>query len=137
LGGIIGDRLQRRTCAAAVWSPRSASRCRIPFYVVLFFVPLRLDMPLDVGKGGVVVGMLRSLVTEPVMAASFLLAAVRARAHVGQLPNWYALIAEANLPEHRANGVQPRQPGNGAGRATGHRPGRGYVRRWSGPRGPR
>jgi MFS family permease len=119
VGGIVGDRLQRRTLRGRGLVAAVGILAAIPFYVVLFFVPLRLDMPLTVDKGGVVVGVLRSLVTEPAMAASFLFALLALALTSANSPNWYALIAEANPPEHRGTVFSLGNLVNGAGRAAG------------------
>jgi len=119
VGGLIGDRLQRRTLRGRGLVAAVGILAAIPFYVVLFFVPLRLDMPLNVDPGGVVTGVLRSLVTEPAMAVSFLFALLALALTSANSPNWYALIAEANPPEHRGTVFSLGNLVNGAGRAAG------------------
>jgi hypothetical protein len=66
-----------------------------------------------------VLGLLRSLVTEPVMTATFLLALVAMALISAQSPNWYALIAEVNPPEHRGTAFSVGNLVNGVGRTAG------------------
>jgi MFS family permease len=119
VGGLVGDRLQRRTLRGRGLVAAIGILAAVPFYVVLFFVPLRLDLPLTAGPGAAVTGVLRSLVTEPVMAVSFLFALLALALTSANSPNWYALIAEANPPEHRGTVFSLGNLVNGAGRAAG------------------
>jgi MFS family permease len=119
VGGLLGDRLQRRTLRGRGLVAAVGILAAIPFYVVLFFVPLRLRLPLDAGPGSAVTGVLGSLVTEPLMAASFLFALLALALTSANSPNWYALIAEANPPEHRGTVFSLGNLVNGAGRAAG------------------
>ena len=54
VGGLIGDRLQRRTPRGRAMVAAIGILAGIPFYVVLFFVPLRLDSADGAGQGAVV-----------------------------------------------------------------------------------
>ena len=90
----------------------------IPFYVVLFFVPIRLDVP-GAGSGTVVTGVLASVVTEPVMAVSLLTALLALALTSANSPNWFALIAEVNPPEHRGTVFSLGNLVNGMGRSAG------------------
>jgi MFS family permease len=119
VGGLVGDRLQRRTLRGRGLVAAIGILAAIPFYVVLFFVPLRLSMPVDAVPGDAFVGVLRSLVTQPVMAASFLFALLALALTSANSPNWFALIAEANPPEHRGTVFSLGNLVNGAGRAAG------------------
>jgi MFS transporter, Spinster family, sphingosine-1-phosphate transporter len=119
VGGIIGDRLQRRTLRGRALVAAVGILAAIPFYVVLFFVPLRLTVPAGAGTGAVIGGVLASVVTQPVMAASFLAAVLALALTSANSPNWFALIAEVNPPEHRGTVFSLGNLVNGAGRATG------------------
>jgi hypothetical protein len=91
----------------------------IPFYLALFFVPLRLSVPDGAAAGSVIEGVLASLVTEPTMAASFLTALIALALTSANSPNWYALITEVNPPEHRGTVYSLGNLVNGAGRSAG------------------
>jgi hypothetical protein len=92
----------------------------IPFYVVLFFVPLRIDVPDGSGAGAVVPAVLRSVATEPTIAASFLAALLALALTSANSPNWFALITEVNPPEHRGSVYSMGNLVNGVGRAVGN-----------------
>jgi MFS family permease len=119
VGGLVGDRLQRRTPRGRAMVAAIGILGGIPFYVVLFFVPIRLDVNDGAGAGAVVVGVLSSVVTEPVMAVSLLTALVALALTSANSPNWYALIAEVNPPENRGTVFSLGNLVNGAGRSAG------------------
>jgi MFS transporter, Spinster family, sphingosine-1-phosphate transporter len=118
VGGIVGDRMQRRTLRGRAMVASVGILAGIPFYVALFFVPIRLD--LADGSDNVVGAVLSSVVTEPVMAASFLSALVALALTSANSPNWFALITEVNPPEHRGTVYSLGNLTNGIGRAAGN-----------------
>ena len=118
VGGLIGDRMQRRTRRGRAMVASVGILAGIPFYVALFFVPIRLD--LADGSGNVVGAVLSSVVFEPVMAASFLSALVALALTSANSPNWFALITEVNPPEHRGTVYSLGNLTNGIGRAAGN-----------------
>jgi MFS family permease len=118
VGGIVGDRIQRRTPRGRALVAAVGVLGGIPFYLVVLFAPLRLD--LHDGQESVVWAVLRSVVTEPVMAASFLTALVALALTSANAPNWYALITEVNPPEHRGTVYSLGNLANGIGRSAGN-----------------
>jgi MFS transporter, Spinster family, sphingosine-1-phosphate transporter len=120
VGGIVGDRLQRRTPRGRAMVASVGILTAIPFYVVLVFVPIRPDVADGAGTGAVVSGVLRSVVTEPVMTASLLTALLALALTSANSPNWFALITEVNPPEHRGTVYSLGNLVNGAGRAAGN-----------------
>ncbi len=118
VGGIVGDRLQRRTPRGRALVAAVGIFGGIPFYLGLLFVPLRLD--LQDGRESVVGAVLRSIVTEPVMAMSFLTAIVALALTSANSPNWFALITDVNPPEHRGTVYSLGNLSNGIGRAAGN-----------------
>jgi MFS family permease len=118
IGGLVGDRMQRRTPRGRAMVASIGILGGIPFYVALFFVPIRLD--LEDGSGGVVGAVLESVVTEPVMVASFLAALFALALTSANSPNWFALITEVNPPEHRGTVYSLGNLTNGVGRAAGN-----------------
>jgi MFS family permease len=120
LGGLAGDRLRRRNPRGRALVASVGVLAAVPLFVALFFAPLRLDLPRDeTRRSAVVAGVLRSLVTEPAMAATFLLALVAIALVSAQSPNWYALVAEVNPPEHRGTVFSVGNLVNGVGRTAG------------------
>jgi MFS family permease len=120
VGGIIGDRMQRRTPRGRALVAAVGVLAGIPFYVVLFFLPFRLDLATDAGMATVTATVLRSVVTEPTMALSTLIALVALALTSANSPNWFALIADVNLPEHRGTVYSVGNLANGVGRAAGN-----------------
>jgi MFS transporter, Spinster family, sphingosine-1-phosphate transporter len=119
-GGLIGDRLQRRTPRGRALVASVGVFAAVPLFLGLFFFPLRLDLPTDeTDRSTIVRGVLVSLVTEPAMAATFLVALLAIGLISAQSPNWYALVAEVNPPEHRGTAFSAGNLVNGVGRTAG------------------
>jgi MFS family permease len=119
-GGLVGDRLQRRTPRGRALVAAVGILAAIPFYLVLFFMPLRVNLADGAGGGAVVRAVLLSVVTEPTMALTFLLAVVALALTSANAPNWYALIVDVNPPEHRGTVFSLGNLVNGVGRAAGN-----------------
>jgi MFS transporter, Spinster family, sphingosine-1-phosphate transporter len=120
IGGLVGDKLQRRTPRGRALVAAVGIFAGIPFYVILFFLPLRIDIAENAGAGGVTMSVLRSLVTEPLMGLSALMALTALALTSANSPNWFALIADVNLPEHRGTVYSVGNLANGVGRAGGN-----------------
>jgi MFS transporter, Spinster family, sphingosine-1-phosphate transporter len=119
VGGLVGDRWQRRNPGGRAMVAAIGILAGIPLYIVLFFVPLRLDAPRDAGAGEVTGAVLRSLVTEPTVIVAFLSALLALGLTSANSPNWFALIADVNPPEHRGTVYSLGNLANGVGRAAG------------------
>lgn len=120
VGALVGDRLRRRTSRARALVASVGVLAAVPLFILLIFFPLRLDLPVDeTDRGAIVAGVLRSLVTEPAMGVTFLLALTAIGLVSANSPNWYALIAEVNPPEHRGTAFSFGNLVNGVGRAIG------------------
>ncbi|MEV6971643.1 MFS transporter [Hamadaea sp. NPDC051192] len=120
IGGLVGDRLQRRTPRGRALVAAVGVLAGIPFYVILFFLPLQVDIAEDAGAGGVTASVLRSLVTEPLMGLAAVMALIALALSSANSPNWFALIADVNLPEHRGTVYSVGNLANGVGRAAGN-----------------
>jgi len=120
VGGLLGDRLQRRTPRGRALVAAVGILAAVPFYLILFFAPFRIDVPQDGGTGGVVGAALASVFTEPSVGASFLLAIVALALTSANSPNWFALIADINPPEYRGTVYSLGNLTNGVGRAVGN-----------------
>ncbi|HEY6597597.1 MAG TPA: MFS transporter [Asanoa sp.] len=120
VGGLVGDRLQRRTPRGRALVASIGILAAVPFYIVLFFVPLEIDVPDGGGGGAVVLAILRSVVTQPTVGFSLLLAVLALALTSANSPNWFALIADINPPEHRGTVYSLGNLTNGVGRAIGN-----------------
>ncbi|MEV6812782.1 MFS transporter [Micromonospora sp. NPDC051296] len=120
VGGLIGDALQRRTPSGRAMVAAVGILAAVPFYLVLFFVPMRINVPDGAGTGAVVRAVLGSVVTEPTVGLSLLTALLALALTSANSPNWFALIADTNPPEHRGTVYSMGNLVNGVGRAAGN-----------------
>jgi MFS transporter, Spinster family, sphingosine-1-phosphate transporter len=132
-GGMVGDRLQRRTPRGRAMVAAVGILAAVPLYVVLFFVPLSVDIPAGAGTASIVRSVLGSVVTEPSVAASFLVALTALALTSANSPNWFALLADVNPPEHRGTVYSAGNLVNGVGRAVGNGLAGPVVRALAGP----
>jgi MFS transporter, Spinster family, sphingosine-1-phosphate transporter len=120
LAGHIGDRLQRRTLRGRALVSAVGILGAIPFFLVFFWIPLR---GLDVTEGAdtitLAVEVLRSLVTNPWALLAFLSGVGAIALTSADSPNWFALISDVNLPEHRGTVFGVGNFTNGIGRSIG------------------
>lgn len=120
VGGIAGDRLQRRYAGGRALVAAIGVLAAVPLYVVLFFVPLRVDVPAGAGTGATALAVLSSVFTEPTGALCFALALCALALTSANSPNWFALIVDVNPPEHRGTVYSLGNLVNGVGRASGN-----------------
>ncbi|WP_328419715.1 MFS transporter [Micromonospora sp. NBC_00389] len=120
VGGLVGDAVQRRTPRGRGLVAAVGVLAAVPFYLVLFFVPFRIDVPDGASTGAVVGAVLSSVVTEPTVGISLLTALFALALTSANSPNWFALIADVNPPEHRGTVYSLGNLVNGVGRAAGN-----------------
>lgn len=120
VGGLVGDRLQRRTLRGRALVAAVGILAAVPLYIALFFAPFTVDVPRDAGTGAIVAAVLRSVLTEPDVAACFLVAVLALALTSANSPNWFALLADVNPPEHRGTVYSAGNLANGLGRAAGN-----------------
>ncbi|MEH1030881.1 MFS transporter [Micromonospora profundi] len=120
VGGLVGDALQRRTPRGRALVAAVGILAAVPFYLVLFFVPVTIDVPDGAGGGAVIGAVLSSVFTEPSVGLSLLTAVVALALTSANSPNWFALIADVNPPEHRGTVYSLGNLVNGVGRAAGN-----------------
>ncbi len=120
LGGLVGDRLQRRTPRGRALVAAVGVFAAVPFYLVLFFVPMRIDVPDGAGAGAVVLGVFRNVLNEPTVAAALATAVLALALTSANAPNWFAMIVDVNPPEHRGTVYSLGNLVNGVGRAGGN-----------------
>ncbi len=121
LAGHIGDRMQRRTLSGRAKVATVGILGAIPFFLVFFFIPLRgLDVTNGASTATLIPEVLRNLVTNPWAAGAFLSALLAVAFTGADSPNWFALISDVNLPEHRGTIFGLANLSNGVGRAAGN-----------------
>jgi MFS family permease len=120
LAGHIGDRWQRKNLSGRAYVSAGGILGAIPFFLVFFWVPLR---GLDVTEGAstlTLVGeVLTSIFTNPWVALAFLSAIIALALTSADSPNWFALISDVNVPEHRGTVFGVGNLVNGVGRSAG------------------
>ena len=92
----------------------------VPLYMVLFFVPMRIEVPEGAGTRAVVWAVLTNVFTEPTVGACLATAVLALALTSANSPNWFALIADVNPPEHRGTVYSLGNLVNGVGRAGGN-----------------
>ncbi len=120
VGGLVGDRLQRRTPRGRALVAATGILAAVPFYLVLFFVPLRIDVPDGAGAGPVIRAVLTDVFTEPTVGLCLATAVFALMLTSANSPNWFAMIADVNPPEHRGTVYSLGNLVNGFGRAGGN-----------------
>jgi hypothetical protein len=120
LGGLVGDRLQRRTPRGRALVASIGVLAAMPFYVVLFFVPMRIRVPDGGSSGEVIRAVLVNVFTEPTVGACLATAVFALALTSANSPNWFAMIADVNPPEHRGTVYSLGNLVNGFGRAGGN-----------------
>lgn len=121
LAGHIGDRVQRKTLSGRAIVSAIGILGAIPFFLMFFFIPLRgLDVTNGAGTVTLVDEVLRNLITNPWVAGAFLTSLLAVAFTGADSPNWFALISDVNLPEHRGTIFGIANFANGVGRAVGN-----------------
>jgi MFS family permease len=120
LAGHIGDRWQRRTLSGRAYVSAIGILGAVPFFLVFFAIPLNgLEVTEGASTGTYIGEVLTALVTNPWVAAAFVSALAALALTSADSPNWFALISDANLPEHRATVFGVGNLVNGVGRGVG------------------
>ena len=119
--GHLGDRMQRRNGRARALISAIGILGAIPFFVAFFFVPLTgLEIPVGEGAGSIAGATFASIVSNPYVAAAFVLSLIAVTFTSADSPNWFALISDVNLPEHRGTIFGLGNLSNGVGRSLGN-----------------
>lgn len=120
LFGHIGDRWQRRNLSGRAYVSAIGILGAIPFFLIFFWVPLRgLDVTDGAGTATFIPEVLLAVVTNPWVALAFFSALFALALTSADSPNWFALISDVNLPEHRGTVFGVGNFVNGVGRAAG------------------
>lgn len=120
LAGHVGDRLQQRTLKGRAILSAIGILGAIPLFLIFFWVPLRgLDVTEGAGTATLIGEVLASLVTNPWALLAFVSGVGAIAFTSADSPNWFALITDVNLPEHRGTVFGVGNLGNGVGRSIG------------------
>ena len=120
LAGHIGDRMQRRTLRGRALVSAVGILGAIPLFLIFFWVPLNgLDVTDGASTVTLVGEVLRSVVTNPWSFLAFASGVGAIALTSADSPNWFALITDVNLPEHRGTIFGVGNFANGIGRSIG------------------
>ncbi len=103
VGGHLGDHFQRRDLRGRTWVSAIGLAASVPFLAALFLLPLSgLEHQTGSEGTGIQVWLaIRSMVTNPWVAGAFMLALIGIALSSLDSPNWFALMGDLHLPEHR------------------------------------
>jgi MFS family permease len=118
--GALSDKLQRRTLKARPYISGVTTLIGIPFFIGMLLVPFDLSALAGVeGTLNVVGGMISQLGANPPFLFMFLMSIGAAALMSANSPNWFAMIGDVNLPEHRGTMFGFGNFINGVGRGIG------------------
>lgn len=120
LAGHLGDRWQQHNLGGRAYVSTIGIVGAVPFFLVFFWIPLN---GLVVSEGASTTTylseILTQMVTNPWIAGAFLSALFALALTSADSPNWFALITDVNLPEHRGTVFGVGNLVNGVGRGVG------------------
>ncbi|MBV9788855.1 MAG: MFS transporter [Chloroflexi bacterium] len=123
LGGVIsiawgwlGDRLQARYPRARALLAAYGFWLALPCYIALFWLPLPLMGRLD-GSASEILG--QQLGGNPWFWLALLASTLATVFQATNAPNWFAMVSEVNLPEHRGTAFSFINLANNIGAAIG------------------
>ncbi len=120
IGGLVGDAAQRRSLRGRAIVSTVGILGALPFFLVFFWVPLR---GLEVTEGASTLILLGEVVvsmfTNPWVMLAFVSSLLALAFTSADSPNWFALITDVNLPEHRGTVFGVGNLANGGGRFVG------------------
>jgi MFS transporter, Spinster family, sphingosine-1-phosphate transporter len=121
LAGHIGDRVQLRTKRGRGVVSAIGITGAVPFFLAFFYVPLHgLDVTEGAATPKLLVEVLREVATNPWVTLAFGLSILALALTSADSPNWFALISDVNLPEHRGTVFGLGNLANGIGRSAGN-----------------
>ena len=120
LGGQLGDKWQARDLRGRARLSTIGILGAVPFFILFFFIPLRgLEVTNGASTATLIGEVLAQLFTNPWVAATFVAGLIAVALTSLDSPNWFALISDVNLPEHRGTVYGAGNLANGIGRSTG------------------
>lgn len=121
LGGYLGDLWQKRNPSGRALVSMIGVLGAIPFFLMFFFIPMRgLEVTDGAGTITLVGEVFVSIFTNPWVAAAFLTSLLALALTSADSPNWFALISDVNVPEHRGTVFGLGNFANGVGRSAGN-----------------
>ncbi len=120
LFGWLGDKYQKRTYKARPIISAMGVFLGIPLIIGMLFIPFQMPGIPNTNDFGTLLGYLfGQLVSNPLFFLTFLCALLAAMFSSADSPNFFALVGDVNLPEHRGTMYGFANFINGIGRAAG------------------
>jgi MFS family permease len=118
--GWLGDRCQQRDLRARPFIAGLGMLLSVPLYLFLFFLPIPIS-PAEAGQFGDVVNLVTSaLAHSPALWLVLVVSFLALAANSANAPNWFAMVSDVNLPEHRGTVFSLVNLANNIGRAAGN-----------------
>ncbi len=120
LFGWLGDRYQRKTLKARSLISAIGVFLGIPLLIAMVLIPFQLTGVPNTDNLTEIIGYVNNLFfTNPLFLLAFILALFAAIFSSADAPNFFALVGDVNLPEHRGTMFGFSNFINGIGRAAG------------------
>jgi MFS family permease len=118
--GWLGDKYQKKTLRARPLISALGVLIGIPLVLGMLMIPFRLTGVPNTSDFGTILGyLMNQLVSNPLFLLAFLLALFAAVFSSADAPNFFALVGDINLPEHRTTFYGLTNFVNGIGRSAG------------------
>ncbi|MEK9658460.1 MAG: MFS transporter [Chloroflexota bacterium] len=119
VAGHLGDRWNLRDMRGRVFLSGLGTSLSVPFFLGMFILPLTLSNDIGSTQKEVILGLAKALFSEPGVVLVFGFAFVAIALSSIDSPNWFASVAEVNLPEHRGTIFGVAHLGIAVGRSIG------------------
>lgn len=118
--GWLGDKLQKKTLKGRSYISSIGMFSGIILFILILIIPYNFSSPPDTSNFGTVfIYLLSQLATNPLFLVAFICSVIAAAAYSADSPNFFALVGDINLPEHRGTLFGITNFTNGIGRFLG------------------
>lgn len=119
--GHLGDRFQRKSLKGRAYLTAFFVFITMPLYIAFFNIPLtNLSLPYSNNAFFILISIIKQIFINPWISLVFILSLFASAAQSANTPNWLALIADVNLPEHRGMAFSVANLFNSFGRTIGN-----------------
>ena len=119
--GYLGDVYQRKSYKGRALLTALFVIITLPLYCVMFIIPMNnLLLPTNNNPALILLGLLKQIIVNPWITATFILAFMASATQSANTPNWLALITDVNLPEHRGAAFSAANFASSLGRTLGN-----------------
>ncbi len=120
LFGWLGDKYQKKTLRARPLISAIGIMVGVPLVICMLFIPFQLEgVPNTTEFGTILSYLFGQLISNPLFLLTFLCAIFAAMFSSADAPNFFALVGDVNLPEHRSTFYGFTNFVNGIGRSFG------------------